>query len=317
MEPDAVSLGPHFRKWNLTPFSLSAIAGNAIASSGYAGPSFRPIDAMRHALLALCLLSPVAMACDTSHLALSGVVTVPTCSPKSSTDCVLSNNVVFEYMKAMPDDPTVMNVGMQTSPWRMYDGDMRILTVDDVAAVVRANRDASERRIDLIGSWTGVSPAPGVPSLADRLSKALDGFPVRGEDGFLWLSADGKRHTTRQAYTGREGAGSYFVPKGADVMVALAGGWPAFVEGSIPDDEPDLLMRAAAGWDIFYLCPDRALASFEHAAAKGSAIAAYNAAVMRLERNSEGDRAAARALLERAAALGDAKSRAKLAAEGQ
>lgn len=74
-------------------------------------------------------------------------------------------------------------------------------------------------------------------------------------------------------------------------------------------------MRAAAGWDVFFLCPDKALAGFERAAAKGSAIAAYNAALMRLERGREGDRTAALALLERGVALGDAKSKARLEAQ--
>lgn len=270
---------------------------------------------MKPALLALCLLSPAALACDSDHrLALAGTVTVETC-PQESADCVFSGNVLQPYFAAAPDDPTVMGVGLQSSPWRLYDGDMRILTVEELADAVRANRDATETRIELIGSWTGVSPSPGVPSLADRLSAALDAFPVRGEDGFLWVKADGTRRTTRQAYTARQGAGAYFLPRGGEVMAALAGGWPAFVEDRIPDDQPELLMRAAAGWDVFFLCPDKALAGFERAAAKGSAIAAYNAALMRLERGREGDRDAALALLERGAALGDAKSRTRLDAE--
>lgn len=271
---------------------------------------------MRPAFLALCLLSPAALACESDHhLALSGTATVETCSPQTSKDCVFSGNVLHPYFAAAPDDPSVMGIGLQSSPWRLYDGDMRILSVEELATVVWANRDATETRIELIGSWTGVSPSPGLPSLADRLSKALDGFPVRGEAGFLWVAADGTRRTTRQAYTVRQGAGSYFLPKGGEVMAALAGGWPAEVEGLIPDDQPEMLMRAAAGRDILYLCPDKALAGFERAAAKGSAIAAYNAAAMRLERGGEENRTAALALLERGAALGDAKSKARLEAE--
>lgn len=267
-------------------------------------------------LLALCLLSPAALACESDHqLALSGTATVETCSPQTSADCVFSGNVLHPYFAAATDDPSVMGIGLQSSPWRLYDGDMRILSVEELATVVRANRDATETRIELIGSWTGVSPSPGVPSLADRLSNALGGFPVRGEDGFLWIKADGTRRTTRQAYTLRKGAGSYYLPKGGEVMAALAGGWPAEVEGLISDDQPEMLMRAAAGWDMLYLCPDKALAGFERAAARGSAIAAYNAAVMRLERAGEGDRAAALKLLERGAALGDTKSKTRLDAE--
>jgi hypothetical protein len=273
------------------------------------------IDAMKCAVLALCLLSPAALACDTPHLALSGTATVKTCSPQHSPDCVFAGQAAYQYMEAVPDSDSVFTIGMQSSPWRMYDGDMRILTVDDVAAAVRAKLDGKVERVELIASWTGVSPQAGVPSLAERVSKALGGFPVKGEDGFLWLAPDGTRRTSRQAFTLREGAGSYFLPKGSEVFVPLVAGWPAFVEDRIPDDNPDLLLRAAAGWDVFFLCPDRALAGFERAAAKGSAIAAYNAAVMRLERDADGDRAAAFALLERGMALGDARSRARLEIE--
>lgn len=270
---------------------------------------------MKLALLALCLLSPAAIACDTSHLSLSGAVTVKTCSPKEgSADCVYSAQAVYEYLEAVPDNDSLFTIGLQTSPWRMYDGEMRILTVEDVANVIRPELGKLER-VELIGSWTGVSPQPGMPSLADRVSKALGGFPVKGEDGFLWLSKDGSRRTTRQAFTMREGAGSYFLSKGSEVFVPLVAGWPTYVEDQIPEDDAELLMRAAAGWDVFFLCPDKALASFERAAMKGSAIAAYNAALMRLDRNGDGDRSAALALLERGVALGDAKSRERLDAE--
>ncbi|GAB2508794.1 hypothetical protein [Lysobacter humi (ex Lee et al. 2017)] len=268
---------------------------------------------MRNLLFALCLLGPAAHACET-HVELSGTVHVPTC-PRESANCRGAAEVVHRAMNAMPDDPAVMAIGLHASPWRLYDGDMRILTVEDVAAKVRASRDPGEQRVDLMGSWTGVAPAPGVPSLAERLSKALDGLPVRGEDGFLWFASDGTRRTTRQAFTTRDGAGAYLVPEGADVLVSLASGWPAYVVDLVADPSAELLMRAAAGYDVFFLCPDKALAGFERAAAKGSAIAAYNAALMRLERNGEGDRAAALALLERGVALGDGPSTVRLERE--
>ncbi len=270
---------------------------------------------MKPTLLALCLLSPVALACDTSHLSLSGSATAETCSAQDSTDCVYAGKVLYEYMEAVPDSDSLFTIGLQSSPWRMYDGQMRILTVDDVADAVRPKLGGKLERVELIASWTGVPPEPGVPSLADRVSKALGGFPVQGEDGFLWLAQNGTRRTTRQAFTLREGAGSYFLPKGSEVFVSLVAGWPAYVQDQIPENDADLLMRAAAGWDVLFLCPDKALAGFERAAAQGSAIAAYNAAVMRLERGSNGDRASALALLERGVALGDAKSRARLDAE--
>lgn len=185
------------------------------------------------------------LACDTSHLKLEGMVNVETCSPQNSADCVYAGKALYEYMEAVPDPDTVYTIGLQSSPWRMYDGEMRILTVDDVADVVRPKLDGKLERVELIGSWTGVSPEPGAPSLADRVSKALDGFPVLGEDGFLWLAQDGSRRTSRQAFTIRDGAGSYFLPKGSEVFVPLVAGWPAFVEDQIPEDNAELLLAAA------------------------------------------------------------------------
>lgn len=271
---------------------------------------------MKSALFALCLLSPAALACDTSHLSLAGGLTVTTCSPKSgSINCVESSQALHKYMEAVPDDDSLFTIGLQSSPWRMYDGDMRILTVEDIAAAVRPHMKGKLKRVELIGSWTGASPKPGLPSLADRVSKALDGFPVKGENGFLWLKKDGTRRMTRQAFTLREGAGAYYLPKGAELFVPLVAGWPAYVEEQIPEDNAELLMRAAAAWDIFFLCPDKALAGFERAASKGSVVAAYNAAIMRLERGEPGDRPTALALLERGAAQGDAKSRTRLGLE--
>jgi TPR repeat protein len=62
------------------------------------------------------------------------------------------------------------------------------------------------------------------------------------------------------------------------------------------------------------LCPEKALRAFEASAGAGNPIGAYNAALMRLERNGAGDRKAALALLRNAAAAGDLKARQKLAA---
>lgn len=270
---------------------------------------------VKPALFALCLLSPTTLACDTSHLSLSGTLSVTTCFPKRDSNCVSSGKALYEYMEAVPDSEDVYTIGLQASPWRMYDGEMRILTVEDVADAVRRKLDGKVQRVELLGSWTGVSPAPGVPSQAERISQALGGLPVRGEDGFLWLAKDGTHRTTRQAFTVREGAGSYSLPEGAEVFVPLVAGWPAYVQEQIPEEDANLLMLAAAGWDVFFLCPDKALDGFEKAAAKGNAIAAYNAALMRLERGGDEDRTAALALLERGSVLGDAKSRARLRIE--
>ena len=73
------------------------------------------------------------------------------------------------------------------------------------------------------------------------------------------------------------------------------------------------LLHAGVGWDVFSLCPDRALAAFELSAKMGNAIGAYNAAMIRIERGHKGDREAAIALLKQAVALKDKKSEALLA----
>lgn len=270
---------------------------------------------MKRLLLALVLFGPAAYACDASHLGLSGAIRVDTCLDTDAPHCVYAGKAVRAYGDRIPDSDEVLTILLPSSPWHLYDSESRILTVEDLAASIRPKLGGKVERIELIGSWTGVSPAPGTPSLAQRLSRALDGFPVKGEDGFLWLSPDGSRRTTRQAYTGREGGGSYFLPEGSDVLVSLATGWPVYVEDRIPEDDLALRTAAAAGADVFLLCPDQALASYERVAGQGGAIAAYNAAIMRLERNADGDRDAALRLLERGAALGDARSRERLDAE--
>lgn len=53
--------------------------------------------------------------------------------------------------------------------------------------------------------------------------------------------------------------------------MALAAGWPAYVDGSLADEPPELQSHAAAGWDLFFLCPEKALAGFERAAVHRSA----------------------------------------------
>lgn len=101
--------------------------------------------------------------------------------------------------------------------------------------------------------------------------------------------------------------------EGDEVMVSLAAGWYTEVEDAIVKrKDADALMHAGAGWDIYGLCPDRALKTFEAAAKMSNSIAAYDAAVMRLERNGKGDMEAARALLSQAAEAGDGKAKEKL-----
>lgn len=265
---------------------------------------------MKVAILSLALLAAAqgVAACESS-LPLSGSVAVPVCDWEGP-DCRAAGRVVYEYTQAGPDDPATLSIALQSSPWRMYDADMRILRVEEVAKLIVPALEPKHKRVELHGSWTSVAPA-GTPSLASRLSKQLQGFPVTGMDGFLWRDSKGGMRTTRQAFSMRRGAGQYFVPTGEDVMVSLVAGWAAGLEDRFGPDDGEMMLLAGVGQDVFLLCPDGALADFEAAAAMGNAVAAYNAAQVRLERNRAGDREAALKLLERAKALGDAKAAAQ------
>lgn len=251
-------------------------------------------------------------ACESPH-PLSGTVTVPVCLT-DGPDCLPAAKALYQYTEAQPDDPNTFSIALQSSPWRLYGPDMRIITVDDLAAILRPQLEAKHKRVELFGSWTGAALSSGAPSLATRLSRALDGFPVSGKDGFLWMDSKGGMRTTKQAFTIRNGTGFYRVPAGEEVFVPLVVGWAVGLEERFAPDESELMLLAGVGHDVFLLCPDGALADFEAAAEMGNAIAAYNAAIVRLERGHDGDRAAALKLLERSVALGDSQAAVRLQA---
>jgi hypothetical protein len=263
-------------------------------------------------LMFLIIASHEAVACQ-SPQPLSGTVKVPVCLT-DVPDCRPAGRVLHEYTEAQPDDPASFSIALQSSPWRLYGPDYRIVTVEEVAAIIRSQLEPKHKRVDLFGSWTGGTSSAKNPTLASRLSQALDGFPVNGKDGFLWMDKKGGMRTTKQAFTMREGGGPYSVPTGAEVFVPLAVGWAAGIEDRLGPDDHELMLLAGVGNDVFLLCPDGALTDFEAAAKMGNAIAAYNAALVRLERNQKGDRDAALKLLERAAQLGDDKASTRLEA---
>jgi hypothetical protein len=249
--------------------------------------------------------------CSTS-LPLEGVTSIKVCDPRTET-CISGSQAVYEYMNKVEDDPAVLTIGLQASPWRFYDGEMRVLTVEEVAEMARSHIKDGVKRVALLASWTGVAPGPRSQSLAQRLSGELKGFPVSGMDGFLWISKNGAMHTTRQAFSVTQGGRPYGIVDGEDVMVAFAAGWPATMEDTfVSDRNADGVMQAAAGWDIFFLCPDRALEAFDLAAKLSNPVAAYNAALIRLERGSHDDMQTAATLLTQAADAGDMKARARL-----
>ncbi|MGY1410747.1 MULTISPECIES: hypothetical protein [unclassified Luteimonas] len=103
--------------------------------------------------LALALLPGLGHACGDAPT-LTGTLSVPQCDPANEDDaCVPGAQAVFEALEAL-DIPDVFTVGLQTSPWRMYDAEGRILTVEELAAAIRAARPDSDRRVHLVGSWT-------------------------------------------------------------------------------------------------------------------------------------------------------------------
>lgn len=260
--------------------------------------------------IAALLLPTSALACDPAKN-LEGTLAIPVCDPDAGADkCLPGHEAVYAAMEAL-EIPGVFTIGAQTSPWRMYDGEDRIITVDETAAMLRKQRPKTDLRVRLVGSWTSALPTGEGLTLAQRLSTALDGFPVDGSDGFLWLSPKGAMRTTHQAFSVWK-TGWYHVPRGDDVMLALVPGAVIQLEERFAEDgRADGVVRAGVGKDVFMLCPDGALASFERAAGMGSAIGAYNAGVMHAE---AGDRDAGIKWLEKAAGLGDAKAAERLAA---
>jgi len=256
------------------------------------------------ALCASACASPALACVKTSEL--EGVLRIPFCDPEAHADCRRAEEAVYEYTQTM-DMPGVLSIAAQTSPWRIYDGNHRILTVDELAIDMRALR-TNEERAYLVGSWTARQPGGG-DSLAQRVSAALDGFPVDGTDGFLWLTAAGGLRTTQQAFSTWK-SGPYRIREGEDVMAAMVpGAMTLFEDRLIADGLAEGVVAAGVGHDVFHLCPERALAAFERAAAMGSAIGAYNAALMHGE---SGNRAKAIVALERAVTLGDEKAKARL-----
>jgi hypothetical protein len=254
------------------------------------------------ACLAIALLPALGHACEQAPV-LEGVLSIPQCDP-ASEECVPGTRAAHAALEAV-EIPDVFTIGVQTSPWRMYDAEGRILTIAEVAAAVRAGMPASDRRVHLAGSWTAARPDGGGDTLAHRLSVALDGVQVDGSDGFLWLSPSGAMRTTRQALSVWK-AGPYSVVRGEDVLMALIPGAMAQFEDQFAGDNNAAgVVQAGIGFDVFMLCQERALAAFERAARMGSAIGAYNAGLMHAEK---GDSDAAKPWLQPALRLGEVRA---------
>lgn len=260
-----------------------------------------------------CLGGAAAAAADCKNaLPVNGVETIAGCDP-AKADCVSAANALLANLEHLAEDPAVVTVALQASPWRAYDGDFRVLPPEELAAMIQpvlAKKKAG--RVQLVASWTGVKPGAKQPSVAERVAHLLKGVRVTGADGFLWVRPDGSLRTTQQSTSVLSGGGA-FVVKGAEVMASATVAWPmGQLEKARAEKDARLLLLAGAAWDIFGLCPQTALELFEEAADLGSSTAAWNAALMRLELGGKGDREKAKALLTQAAKAGLAPARARL-----
>jgi hypothetical protein len=275
---------------------------------------------MKYLLCTLMLVaSGHALAECGEGMPLRGTIALASCDPRSP-NCVSAPRIGSGYLKKAKEDkarsdPASMPVWIDASPLHFYDSDSRILTVEDLAGMLRPllAKRKTVKRVVLYGSWTGVAPAHGGKSLAQRLSQALNGMPVKGMDGYLWIAEDGSMHTT-QAAPSPTRSGPYGIVPGAEIMTSYVTGWVATLSDRLVEaGNTQGILLAGAGWDTFFLCPDRALQTFEAAAKLSSPVAAYNAAILHLERGRPGDNEAAAALLAQAAAEGDEKAKARLA----
>jgi hypothetical protein len=260
------------------------------------------------AFLATCCF---AQADCSSNLSLKGIITVENCYP-SNAKCGSAEKTLYQYMATRKDDdPSLLVIGLHGSPWHVYDPDYHIIEMDELVGIIK-QQGPNIKRVVLLASWSGVAPDQHGKSLAQKLSAALGGMPVDGENGFVWFSKDGAVHTTQQAFTIVKG-GPYWAKEGDKVMASLVAGWPVQLEAQFAKThDADGMMRAGVGFDVYMLCPTRALVAFEAGAALSNPVAAFNAAIMRLERGEPGDKESAIALLNKSAALGDKKAQAKL-----
>ncbi|WP_028103573.1 hypothetical protein [Pseudoduganella violaceinigra] len=269
---------------------------------------------LNRTIATLCFLAAGASAqahCPAT-LPLKGTQHVDNCYPLRA-ECVPAADALYQYSEAVPDGGEEMfSAALHGSPWHLFDGDMRYLDIEDLAVLVR-KKGKQVQKVVLMASWSGIAPDKHHTALAQQLSNALGTVQVSAPDGFLWFDKDGRTSVTRQAFT-VFATGPYAVKKDEPVMASLALAWPVQLEEAFAKDgDADGLFRAGVGQEAFQLCPERALAAFEAAAKLGHPIAAYNAAVLRLERNAAGDREAALGLLRKAAAAGDKPAGARLA----
>jgi hypothetical protein len=262
-------------------------------------------------IILLLVISNVVFSECISDLPVEGTLSISSCDPELEK-CIPSEDALYNYMQKHKNDESIFSIALTTSPWRFYDRDMRIMQVEELSSMIQQKKTKVKTSIKILGSWSGVRPKKDTESLVEKLSKKVDNMPVEGMDGFLWIKPNGETYTTHQAMT-LKSSGYYDVKVGDDVMVSLVSGWPAEYETrAIEEGKAQFIFRAAVAWDTYLFCPDKALLLFEVAADLSHSIAAYNAALMRMERGQKGDIEIAKRYINLAIKLGDDKAKSLL-----
>lgn len=149
------------------------------------------------------------------------MVTLAEC--RDDSVCIDVGKLLAEYATG-DERPDVLRIGIQCSPWRLYDGDGRILTVEALADNLRTLPGYDKvTRLELVCSWSGVQAAGAKASLAARLSAAA-GKPTEGYDGFVWIGPNQQLKTTHQSFTAYPGR--YRAKRGELVMASAAFAMP-------------------------------------------------------------------------------------------
>jgi len=109
------------------------------------------------ALLSLLAACAGAQADCPATMPLKGVIKLDNCYPMRK-DCVPAAEALYDYTTAMPDaGDEVLRISLHGSPWHLYGPDSRIMTIDDLAAVVR-QQGSKIRQVILMSSWSGTAP---------------------------------------------------------------------------------------------------------------------------------------------------------------
>lgn len=262
---------------------------------------------------AILLMQEMAISCD-STIPLNGVFDLQTCDRKIE-QCVPANEALNNYLDKIEYDD-IFTVALKSSPWRLYANDGHILSVQELANMIRPKLKTMHKKhsVKLIASWSDTNSSnKNFISLSKRLSKALDNFPVSGVDGFLWVDYKGKIHSTKQAITTWKNFIVYEVKKKGDILVPMIDGQFISKEKYFIDHKSGIgMLHVGIGYDTFLLCSKKALKAFELSAKFNNPIGAYNAAIMHIEKGKYSDIEIAKELLTKAYNLGYTKAKHKL-----